>query len=62
MKTLLRVIQLLFTAGGKTDRNTPKHARLENSGPTPDPAAPQPERVSFADDDSPPGQKIRWHC
>jgi hypothetical protein len=45
----------------RRERRAPDGAAPKAAGKPPDKIAPQPERSSFSDDDSPPGHKIRWH-
>jgi len=60
MKTLSQIIPLLFTAGSRTEQPASKRAASKASVQPPDKDARLPDRVSFAEDDSPPGYKIQW--
>jgi hypothetical protein len=61
MKIILPLIRRLFGDRNWPETKRPAGTAPETAGKPPDPIARQPERSSFADDDSPPGHKIRWH-
>jgi len=59
MKTIQRFVHWLCAS--QTNKKIPDPPSPENTVQQPTQAAPEPRPVSFADDDSPPGYKIRWH-
>jgi hypothetical protein len=61
MKTIRQFIHRLFSRRDRPERKCPEGVASNTTGKPPDRTARQPERSSFADDDSPPGHKIRWH-
>ena len=59
----MKIIQrfVLWLSAGTADAKTSEPPVLEKADGPPPKIAPESERVSFSDDDSPPGYKIRWH-
>jgi hypothetical protein len=62
MKIIRQFIHRLFRGRRHPQSPYPERAAPKTAGVTPDRTARQPERSAFADDDSPPGHKIRWHA
>lgn len=59
MNIIQWLVQTMF--GGPAKPAIPEPPASENAGQTEITARPEPAPVPFADDDSPPGHRIRWH-
>jgi hypothetical protein len=61
MKIILQFIHWQFGSRSHPESKCPDNAGPETPGKPPGQTFRPFERSSFADDDSPPGHKIRWH-
>jgi len=59
MNIIQRFVRLL--SGGEMNPKTQEPPIQESVTKPPPDSSPKPECVLFANDDSPPGYKIRWH-